>query len=754
MKPLSLFGKQSAKKPVSNCFGTILAIGSFYTVETCFGKYFNVPSVCGRCAIGDQVLLLFGDPENLRHPVIVSNSSKVISDTVVSPRQSQAIGEWMQTEGNFYLSQPGKLSSPIPSTAAELLPIGDFSDSTPGFSRLFGCVAQDGVYILAYYKTNVLTGNFSHLRLHAYVLNPSFRSPLWQFEIPLPAEIASTPDRRFRSNIFLDVSDGVITVCDHLLFSARLKTNLRSVPSEFKITNTDVKYFASIAGKFALRSNLDFTLSIHKRNPAMAWTQVGANYDLTTLNPFGAVFQWMSTSFLTSRPWPFNPTENKFKVLWNSSPGDKIVSASTAGIFSVESIPPRSDFSAPDIILEEALADGDQYMEDHNGGLPMSGPPGPALPGYTVGGAQAVWGGRLTWGNVPSFPTTSPNYWIHDGSDGVTINTTPPYIPPYFYVDPWPIDFIAGGGSSIGYLCPRPISNIPSTAVNSFETSLIAQWIENRPGFDSQETDMIPCLRQDSELSLIWAKIDPLLASVPNPRSMNYVEPGAGDVGQDKITVHHWPQKQFFHQTLLCKRSSTGGMTYLNISPEFDGLTYSFANEVTLSNMFKIPVNVWDIKLCQNDCLLVLQDWTDAKEQEHRPALRSVSKAMISLDLLHNLHPTDTEIDGSYTWKIVDRAMVVNISVGYKWAVVGLFYLHANMTDYRTDIKFIDISNLSALTVVTTLTGENADADLLPRAIDFDRMVFAKKTPNTIGTEQCYWVGDVGDGPKWYQFGY
>lgn len=657
------------------------------------------------------------------------------------------VGEWMQAEGNFRLSQPGLLNTAIPTYTTELLDIGDFSDSTPGFQRLFGCVVKDGVYVIAYYKTNTGTGNFSHLRLHAFILDPLSRSPIWMYEIPLVTEIDTVVNRNFRANIFLDLQDGVITVCDSNTYSVKLNASMRSAPSKHKITQIDTRFFCSVAGRYMMISDPAYKLKLYKRGENLGWTRLGSDYTLTDLNSFSQAFQWVDSGvFPLSRPWPFDVTYKSFRVLWSSLPGDKIVSAKTNGNFTVESLLPRTDFTAPDYIFEEALLDGDAYQEDNNGGLLMSAPPGPALPGYTVGGNYAVWGGRLGFGPVANYPSISPQFWYHNLDDGITINTVPPYDPPYFYTDPWPVD-VKSSIPVYGYFCPRKISNVPSTSLASGNSYLIAQWPESRT--ESTPICTAPCLRQDSNGGLIWAKIDAVMASVPNLNSMIYSEPQTST--PDDLTVYHWPQKEFLHQTILYKKKSGGSLLSLNISPEFTNLTYTFQNEVNLSNSVRIPVNVWDIKMAQNDSCIVLQDWTEAPEQEHRLALRSVDADNVSLDLITALCNTDTEMDGTFTWKIVDRAMVVNAGEsGNKWAVVGIYYLHANEVDTRTEIKFVDISDLGALNVVSMLSEENDTQ--LPRALDFDRMVFAKKTTGASGTEQCYWVGDIGDGPRWYQF--
>lgn len=80
MNPWSVRG--SSAKNVLHCNGRVEEFdGHFYTIKTPFGYYSRVPSLCGKCSIGDEVLVAFGDVKNRRHPLIVYNKSKIVSQS-------------------------------------------------------------------------------------------------------------------------------------------------------------------------------------------------------------------------------------------------------------------------------------------------------------------------------------------------------------------------------------------------------------------------------------------------------------------------------------------------------------------------------------------------------------------------------------------------------------------------------------------------------------------------------------------------
>lgn len=90
----------------------------FYTVGTSIGDYLRVPSAVGRANENDIVEIAFGDPVNKRNPVIISNSSVIISDSNRTESSSGIIvietkpGIWLQHLGGWWLPR-GQSLNPI-----------------------------------------------------------------------------------------------------------------------------------------------------------------------------------------------------------------------------------------------------------------------------------------------------------------------------------------------------------------------------------------------------------------------------------------------------------------------------------------------------------------------------------------------------------------------------------------------------------------------------------------------------------------
>jgi len=107
---------QNNKLPIHIVTGEVKSTsGGFSAVETALGIYKNVPSAAGQTNINDKVEVIFGDPQNRRLPVIVSNRSVKQSETMAGavenfPPIPISPDIWSQHMGYWF--NPSRSNSP------------------------------------------------------------------------------------------------------------------------------------------------------------------------------------------------------------------------------------------------------------------------------------------------------------------------------------------------------------------------------------------------------------------------------------------------------------------------------------------------------------------------------------------------------------------------------------------------------------------------------------------------------------------
>jgi len=112
---------QNNKLPIHIVTGEVKSTsGGFSAVETALGVYKNVPSAAGQTNTNDKVEVMFGDPQNRRLPVIVSNRSVKQSETLVKPGSNDPTnpielspGLWLQHLGYWHTPNRSNNAQPV-----------------------------------------------------------------------------------------------------------------------------------------------------------------------------------------------------------------------------------------------------------------------------------------------------------------------------------------------------------------------------------------------------------------------------------------------------------------------------------------------------------------------------------------------------------------------------------------------------------------------------------------------------------------
>lgn len=112
---------QNNKLPIHIVTGEVKSTsGGFSAVETALGVYKNVPSAAGQTNTNDKVEVMFGDPQNRRLPVIVSNRSVKQSETLVKLGSNDPTnpielspGLWLQHLGYWHTPNQSNNAQPV-----------------------------------------------------------------------------------------------------------------------------------------------------------------------------------------------------------------------------------------------------------------------------------------------------------------------------------------------------------------------------------------------------------------------------------------------------------------------------------------------------------------------------------------------------------------------------------------------------------------------------------------------------------------
>ena len=608
-----------------------------------------------------------------------------------------SLGEWMQAEGNWYLSQPGLVDMfPAPTTTAGDLvaDMGLTAQEEYGMARMLGFVAGDGVFFTAAFVGNGAMTACDFLQVQAWRLGATV-GWLWTLNIPYACAL---PDAiRFRANLFYDVDARVLTIAHLQLWSIKIPTT--GTPTVYATTDLDCVYRFSAAGKYGLHCpSGGYSIRAYLRGDNLQWVPVGS---AKTLTDYGAAMQWLSPS--VSRPWPFWAAEKSWCVLWNGPNRQTTLSRLTnAGASSATTTGPTS--IASDIVLQASVDAGEVAARDFAQTLLIL----PAtVPGQQIDGDYVEYAGELAMTTHPLTPY-SP-FWAVDG-------IFPTYsISPFVTLSP-------------GYLCPRTISQ-PGSA-----TTDAAQWSEDRSA--GAPTEAQPGLHQDSAGNLIYAKIETILASVAGNRNVEKITyegysypnpnpdpaPGTEILYSNLIQVYHFPDQICLHKTTLRKVSKTGTLiAELDLSSgPFTGLTHDGA---TCSESLLIPENVWEIKLgtrpdtgatptAWDDAIFLLQDTRTAATDAPTIALRAISPALEILCTVPDLSVAGDQVTAA--------KLFVSITPANKWAIVALYSLDEGTANARLRWYVFDLSDLSGITM-SAYSEEVFGPTNLPKASEFER---------------------------------
>lgn len=760
---------------------TVVRGQSRYDVRNAVGaKMSRVPAVgpaANRLQVG-QVAIVGYYERDRRRPYIKAAGGFANWEQV-----QILLGIWQQAEGNCYLSQSGQVNIfPVPTLSgagqALFFSLGLNSEEETGMAQLLGMAAGSGsdpdgetngvgtLYFVAFLVPNSGNTAIVSMQVRAYELFPGFTQK-WSVDIPYSASIPT--NRRFRANLFWDKKARVLTVAEGKIWSILVPAT--GTPTRYATSNVNASYSFSAAGEFGLAWPPGVTVQVYRRNSNLTWNPVGSGIPMTD---FGSLIQSTNVSAAVSRPWPFDPVDLSFRLIWQAANRiDKIVTVGRNGSTSSVNIG-TLDTGQPDVEFSAALEAGDDYMEnsfdyDSNTFIPQGadaiGPDFTGFPAYydvdlgagPIPFQEHLWGGRQDFGRlfIPYPPTDLDTFtiWYYNENTGSGGGHN---------ANPFPVSGPNAGPENMGYLCPRSRSNDSTPDPDS--TYTVARWPEQlEPQSDSAAT-MTPCLQQDSAGNLIYAKICSIRASVPNPRPTftAFQKPGeATDNGlggtiiyhQATYTFYHWPRQEFIHETFLLRASKAGGLEQLSLSNRFSGFTYTNSDlpishfPVELTETLAVPENVWDIKMgplqvegqddtAWTDTVYVLQDWREAADVAPRLRLQVVSKAWTKLGSLDELSPLD-EVDGEYEWVQSAARMFVNIGTLYQWALIAVYSDNiADSAIHRVDLHLVDLSNLSAPTIVTSLN--ETGTQYLPRPEDFDRF--------TATSSGIFWIQrDPGD---------
>lgn len=616
------------------------------------------------------------------------------------------IGEWQQTEGNFYLSQPGLAPDSMPTVFTDYLAMGSFSTSNLGLARLLGVVVVDGAHVLAYYIGNGGLTAYSKIRFHAYTLGVSYRSPLWTFEITLDPEVAITTERKFRAGLFWDAGARILTACDRQVWSVLVPADINTTPTQYAQTDIDARYCASVAGRYMLLPTATGG-NLYRRDNSRQWIQVGTEIAID----HNLVLDIDSSSRSMSRPVPVTLNPMRWHFLadsWSRTPS--LTTVTSAGVATTSAL----TITYPTALeLESALALADTEHE-------INDPP---------------------FGPFPDVQElVSDNYGIYQWGGRAS-------------------SVASGPGGSV-YTCPRPGTH--ASNVGTAEDFAEYQWTG-----DSEST---PPLCEDSTGALIYAAIEPISLVVPNSEQYytvvyidtpysppGYTDPAgvfqyrgiSGIWGVGIHTYYHQPKAGFSHRLIVRKVLSGAVSWTLDLSSgPFSGANWTDYVSVTLTEDLPCPEAAWQVMLgprtgddAWQDAIFVVHGRRAAITDHERPALSAISSAGVLQDTITDLAPLDLEMDGSYTWQVTDVRMSVNIGAAAKWALVGVYSENPGL-DQRKDIYLINLADLTTLAIEDSWTETNGTD--YPRAQDFDHMAFS--------SAGIFWVGDHAGDPYWIRF--
>lgn len=278
-----------------------------------YARVFNATGV--KLEAGDQCRITYRDHDIRQKPYIKSATRMPSGQrTTTDPVRNISIGVWLQTEGNFRLSQSGRILQTGPATDNVLMSITSTVEEVYGFDRCFGVVVIDGLFVTAFPVANATLDGYVSIQIRAYNLDSN--ELVWQLEFP--NEVTYLPFRHFRSNLFWDEGNRVLSVFDQKIWSILIpSTGIPSI-STLAVSNYNARYCASCAGDLAViyTAGTSTPLQVFKRNGSRQWAPVGSPIS-SNLRLWSDLSDTVFSSECQSRPFPYNSESNCFYFISN-----------------------------------------------------------------------------------------------------------------------------------------------------------------------------------------------------------------------------------------------------------------------------------------------------------------------------------------------------------------------------------------------------------------------------------------------------